>query len=454
MGNPKNNFKKIEELKIAGLDQLISNDLKPFDVTINNTKYVVNPYKVTGTDWVLASFMSQDELGSSGKKVATSVLLVSLITLILTFLIISFVTNKITKPIIKSSEYLKIIANGDFSQEVNPKFLARTDEIGSITNGINDMKNSLKRLVNSIKNEASAIEGGVQNIMGNVIILNDSLEEISSTTEELAAGMEETAASSEEMTATSQEIERAVQFISEKSQEGALAAGIITKRAEETKTNVNAAQKKANEVFINTKEKLLQAIEDSKVVNQINILTESIMQITEQTNLLALNAAIEAARASEAGRGFSVVSDEIRKLAEQSKGTAIQIRDVTSRVTLSVDNLTSSSNGLLTYVSSDVVNDYKVMLDVADKYSQDAKFVDELVTDFSATSEELLASIQNILAAIDGVAKAANEGAIGTTDIANRAVAVNEKSSNVKELVLKTKDSANKLKAEISKFKV
>jgi methyl-accepting chemotaxis protein len=132
----------------------------------------------------------------------------------------------------------------------------------------------------------------------------------------------------------------------------------------------------------------------------------------------------------------------------------MQITEVTSRVTGSVDNLASSSNSLLSYVSSDVANDYKVMLDIADKYSQDARFVDTLGTEFSATSEELLASIHNMLLAIDGVAKAANEGATGTTDIANRAVEVNEKSSNVKDVVSKTRESANKLKAEIERFKI
>ncbi|MEG0440668.1 MAG: methyl-accepting chemotaxis protein, partial [Solibacillus sp.] len=78
---------------------------------------------------------------------------------------------------------------------------------------------------------------------------------------------------------------------------------------------------------------LEEAMENSKVVTQINVLSESIMQISSQTNLLALNAAIEAARAGEAGRGFAVVADEIRKLAEESKNTVIEIQGITEKVT-------------------------------------------------------------------------------------------------------------------------
>ena len=294
----------------------------------------------------------------------------------------------------------------------------------------------------------------VDNINATVTDLNENIEEVSATTEELAATMEETAASAEEMTATSQEIETAVESIAKKSQEGAVQAGQINKRAADIKQNVQASQKKSNEIFIITKTNLENAIESSKIVDKINILSESIMDITSQTNLLALNAAIEAARAGEAGKGFSVVAEEIRKLAEQSKDTVIEIQNITNKVTESVKDLSENSNKLLTFMDTDVANDYTTMLTVADEYSKDAEFVDNLVSEFSSTSEELLASLSDVLKTIDGVASAASEGAGGTTDIAIRVSEISNKSNSLSEEALKSKENADRLKQEISKFKI
>ncbi|MDQ7092178.1 methyl-accepting chemotaxis protein [Desulfosporosinus sp. PR] len=450
--DPKNNFKKLDETPITGLNNLLAKDLKPFNATIHGVSYIVNPYKVAGTDWILASFMSENELTQGARKISLIVLGVSLMMLLLTVLLITITTRRITTPIIKSAEYLKLVAGGDFSQNIDPKYLSRADEIGAITKAITEMKNSLKQLVTNIKKESSAIQQEVNEAMNNVIGLSESLEEISATTEELAATMEETSASSQEMSATSQEIGNSAQLIAAKSQEGELSAREIAQRAEETMKKVDAAQKKAYDIFVASRDRLEQAIKESQVVQQINLLTQSIMQITEQTNLLALNAAIEAARAGEAGRGFSVVSEEIRKLAEQSKGAVLQIQDVTHKVTNSVDNLSSSSDNLLSFVSVDIDQDYKVMLNVAKKYSEDANFVDELVGEFNATSKQLTESIQAILAAINSVAQAANEGASGIAEIANRTLEVKNKSKDVKEQVLRAKESAGKLMAETKRF--
>lgn len=108
----------------------------------------------------------------------------------------------------------------------------------------------------------------------------------------------------------------------------------------------------ANEVHMEIEKSLKRALEDAKVVEQIQVLSSSIMEITAQTNLLALNASIEAARAGEAGRGFAVVAGEIGNLAVQSRQTVEKIQEVTKSVTGAVGNLTKDAEKLLDYVAT------------------------------------------------------------------------------------------------------
>lgn len=378
---------------------------------------------------------------------------IGIASLIIAALLTSLFSKGISEPIKKSSIYLSKIAEGDFTVEIESKLLTRKDELGVISNGIKEMRDSLKHLAMRITESSTQIDEKVENSMKRITELTDNLESVSATTEELAASTEETAAASEEMSASSQEIEKAVQSIAERSQQGAIIARQTSERAYATQKGVQESEKRSNELFSKTKGELEQAIDDSKVVSQISVLSEAILQITAQTNLLALNAAIEAARAGEAGRGFSVVADEIRKLAEQSKTAATQIQDVTLRVTKSVDNLSVSSNHLLDFVQHDVSNDYQRMLEVAAKYNEDARYFDDLVTEFSATSEELLASTESVVIAIDGVATAASESASGTTDIATKMAESTAKASEVMEQVIKTREEADSLKKETQNFK-
>jgi methyl-accepting chemotaxis protein len=399
-----------------------------------------------------AEVMDQENQGEYEDSAKGMVIIVG-VMLVLSFIISKIISDNITKGLVRTVAELDHVSKGDLSVSVDEKLLRRKDEIGMLLRAMESMRQSMSQLVTQVKSEAGLIEGIVLNVNKDANLLNEEIESVSATTEELAAGMEETAAASEEMTATAQDMEKAVHSIAYKSEEGARKANEITQRARETQNNVESAQYNAMKVFQETKEALEKAIEHSKVVEQINILSQAIMQITDQTSLLALNASIEAARAGEAGKGFSVVADEISKLSEASKKTVIEIQNITKQVSEAVVNLSFHSNELLSFMSTDVNNDYQTLIEVAKKYNDDAKFVDNMVTDFSATAQELLAAVTEVITGIDAIAIAAHEGAEGTTDIANRNSSVNMHASEILTQVEQSKEIAEQLGVTVSIFK-
>jgi len=196
------------------------------------------------------------------------------------------------------------------------------------------------------------------------------------------------------------------------------------------------------------------AIIESKEVNNILVLSDTILQITAQTNLLALNAAIEAARAGDSGRGFAVVADQVRKLADDSKNAANQIQKITKSVVASVTNLSTSSEEVLNFIDKQVLKDYVTLTEIGEQYHKDSEFVDELVTDLSATAEELSSSLQEIIRTINDVTSAASEGAEGTSNIADKSRIVVEKADQVVEQSEFSKKSSDALIDLVRKFKI
>lgn len=417
---------------------------KPFDWVVGTGNY---------TDYIDNAIAQQDEEFSNyALKMSFSLIISGICMLVVVAVLVALIAIDITKSLRKIKEQFEVIAGGNFATKMRQPMLKRKDDFGQLANALETMRESVRSLLAQVKSEAANIDKVVETIDTNVYNLNAEIEDVSATTEELAASSEETAASAEQINGMTQQIEEAAREIAIRAQDGATESQDIHKRAVKTKDDTVENRQKVKQMMSDIRENLEQALEDAKVVDQIGVLADSILNITAQTNLLALNASIEAARAGEAGKGFAVVAEEIRVLAEQSKDAVANIQAVTENVNKAVGNLTSDSNRLLDFVDTDIVECLNGFEKMADDYNMDASNINDLVSDFSATSEELVASISNITQAIDGITSASNDSATGTTNIAQKTVVIVKGSEAVMNGAKTAEASAAELRKNVNNF--
>ena len=381
------------------------------------------------------------------------VLLIAIILII--GVVYAFATGNMIGATLKAvMKNVAVIASGDFTVPVEERFTRRKDEIGGIAKSVDSMREAIREIVLSIVNETKKIDETIEKTVREIDQLQSDIEDVSATTEQMAAGTEETAAGAEEMNATSHDIENIIDDAASMAGDGMEAAKEIKLRAGSLKENAEQSQKSANEVYVQTQESLRKSIDKAKSIEQIQQLTEAILAISSQTNLLALNAAIEAARAGESGKGFAVVAEEIRKLAEDSKVTVGQIQKVVKEVMESVESLVKDSGEVLEFVDKQVIKDYEVLVHTSEQYNKDADFINELMDNFTETSNHLHVSIENMIKAIDEITAAAGEGAEGATNIAEKSTLIVNKATEAVNLAKVTRESSEKLNAKVRRFLV
>jgi len=381
------------------------------------------------------------------------VVITVIICLMLGFLLEILNIRAVTVPIKKLQDRLtELVQNGgDLTQSIQIK---TKDEVGNLASAMNQFIENVRVIILEVNERADGVGSSASAVGEKLTLLNANLEDSSATVEELSAGMEETAASAQEISASSNEIEHAASAISSRASEGSEAVGEISQRAINLQTKTQKSSQTSIDLFHSSREKLTKALERSKEIEQITILTEAILEISAQTNLLALNAAIEAARAGEAGKGFSVVADEIGRLADNSKQTVEKIQEVTVDVVSSVQDLSENTQVFLNYFSDTVVTDYADMVATGNQYEKDAGFVDGLVNDFSSTSKKLNSTITEIINAISEVATTISESANGTQNIAERITDIVSLANDIQTEMRSTIENSTKLKAAVGKFKV
>lgn len=407
------------------------------------------PFKLK--NWYMFTAYQVDDFKKPVESVKTLIILISLLFGLLATVIAFIFSRSIAKSIQNLSVTTSRISQGDLTVKVANQ--NSNDEIGQLTVDFNQMLSNLNDVMKNVVKESNFSKETVIKAGAEFANLQEAIENINATVQQMSAGMEESAASAEEVSASAQEITSTVEEVARRAEDGANKALEMQERASSLKENALKSKSNTENVLNLTKEKLLKAVEDSKVVVQIESLTSSILAISEQTNLLALNAAIEAARAGEQGRGFAVVADEVKKLAEESSSTAANINNIIGQVTLAVNNLVESSNNLLTFINNDVAKDYETLVRTGDQYDKDAEMIANVMQSFTATSEELTANISQIANAINAIAVSVNEGAQGSTTISEGIGLIIETSNKVGTLAKANGESAEKLYEIVQRFK-
>ncbi|MCI6751521.1 MAG: methyl-accepting chemotaxis protein, partial [Selenomonas bovis] len=364
------------------------------------------------------------------------------------------IARGIAGPLGESVDLLDAVADGDLTREVSQELAERRDEIGTMIAALDKMQRSLRSFLHDVRTEAERSAAMVEEVQGLVGELNDGAQDMSAATEEMAAGMEETAASTSNLQHLSDTVSQSILASAEDAKKSESYTNEVAARANELKKKMDAAQASAQSVYHSTKSSVEQAIEAAKVVDHIETLTNDITEIAEQTNLLALNAAIEAARAGEAGRGFSVVAEEVRKLAEQSQQTAEKIQSLTGRVTGSVQDLSQGAFGLLQFMEQNVSKDYELINKTADQYRDDADYLRDFARKSNASSQELADDVATMNNAMGEIAKATQEEATGNTTVAEKVTQVADKANAILAKVHASQEGADKLKAQVERFKV
>ena len=380
----------------------------------------------------------------------TSILVAVLLLIVIALLIVT----DITRSLHAATQQMNSMAEGDYAQNNMKKLLGRRDDFGHLANCMEDMKSAMVKLIRQVQEESETISIAAGSVDQCVAKLNDDIASVSAATQQLSAGMQETAATTTMADEAAGIIHTAVQHIAQRSQDGALGAAEIKGRANQTNQKIKSAQEKAAQLKKEIQKDLETALENAKVIEQIYEFSGVIMNVVSQTNLLSLNASIEAARAGEAGKGFAVVAGEIGDLANQSRQTVMKIQDVTQEVTKAVDNLSANARKLLDFVVKDVTADYEGFLAIGEQYDKDGASVDELMREFSGIAQELFDNMEGIKNSMSDISRAAEEGAEGTAEIAQRASVIAGESAEVLDQVARTKHSSETLRTEIGRFRI
>lgn len=448
--NEKNTYAKdtIKELNFWSEAQ--SQDEGTFEFNNNGNTVYVTEKTNKATGWKIIGFIDEEEIAANTGTIRLTTFVTIIFAGLFGILIALYISRYVNKNISIVNGAIKKVADGDFTEkvEINSK-----DEFNTLGNNFNFMIENVSKLMNRVSDTSAKLFEASENISVMSKETSEASTNVSTAIEQVANGATNQANNTEEVNSE-------VDNLAEKLDKASDYTNKISTKSNDTQAlsskgldMLNRLVEKSNRNKDNSKITTTIVVEMAKSIEKINYISDAIAEITEQTNLLSLNAGIEAARVGEAGKGFAIVADEIRQLAEQSRQSTDDIKNIVKEIaesSVKAEKAMKESNAILNE-ETEAVNDTK---NVFNSILESVKELIDGIKNIKEITDEMYEAKNTVTKKMESIAVISEETASVTEEVTASSEEVNATMSELTGYAEKLQDMSKILKEEIEKFKL